>query len=199
MSTQMLAGAPADSRYDAIVVGTGLGGASLAHRLSHAGMRILALEQGGFQRPPASDVIPKTSYFINDILGSREAPINLVGGRTKFYGAALYRLRSSDFQEVQHRGGLSPAWPITYQDLEPYYEQAEALFRVHGATGGDPSEPQRRSPFPWPAIEHQSWAATLVGRLKKSGTKVASIPTAIDFRDGGACVLCSRCDAHYCT
>jgi choline dehydrogenase-like flavoprotein len=72
-------------------------------------MRVLALEQGGFLRPPARDVTPKTSYFINDMLGSREVPINLVGGRTKFYGAALYRLRPSDFQEVQHRGGVSPA------------------------------------------------------------------------------------------
>jgi choline dehydrogenase-like flavoprotein len=161
-------------------------------------MRVLALEKGGFLHPPVGDAVPKTSYFINEMLGSREAPINLVGGRTKFYGAALYRLRPSDFQEVQHRTGLSPAWPISYQDLEPYYEEAETLFRVHGATGGDPSEPPRRSPYPWPAIEHQSRAATLVERLKKSGTKVASIPTAIDYRDGGACVLCSRCDAHYC-
>jgi choline dehydrogenase-like flavoprotein len=198
MSAQNSAVATADFGYDAIIVGTGLGGASLALRLSRAGMRVLALEQGGFLRPPARDVTPKTSYFINDMLGSREVPINLVGGRTKFYGAALYRLRPSDFQEVQHRGGVSPAWPITYQDLEPYYEEAEALYRVHGATGGDPSEPPSRSPYPWPAIEHQSRAATLVERLKKSGTMVASIPTAIDYRDGGACVLCSRCDAHYC-
>jgi choline dehydrogenase-like flavoprotein len=199
MSAQISAVVTTNSRYDAIIIGTGLGGASLAHRLSHAGMRVLALERGGFQRPPASDVTPKTSYFINEMLGSREAPIHLVGGRTKFYGAALYRLRLSDFQEVQHRAGLSPAWPITYHDLEPYYEEAEALFRVHGATGGDPSEPPRRSPYPWPAIKHQSRAATVVERLKKSGTKVASIPTAIDYRDGhGACVLCSRCDAHYC-
>jgi choline dehydrogenase-like flavoprotein len=198
MSAQSLAGATADLQYDAIVVGTGLGGASLALQLSRRGMRVLAVEQGGFLRPPASDASPKTSYFINDMLGSREVPISFVGGRTKFYGAALYRLRASDFQEVQHRGGVSPAWPITYEDLEPYYEEAEALFCVHGATGDDPSEPPRRSPYPWPAIEHQSRTATLVGRLKKSGTKVASIPTGIDYREGGACVLCSRCDAHYC-
>jgi choline dehydrogenase-like flavoprotein len=79
MSTQMLAGATADPRYDAIVVGTGLGGASLAFRLSRAGMRVLALEQGGFLRPPASDVSPKTSYFINDMLGSREVTAGFYG------------------------------------------------------------------------------------------------------------------------
>ena len=109
MSAQNSAVATADFGYDASIVGTGRGGASLALRLSRAGMRVLALEQGGFLRPPARDVTPKTSYFINDMLGSREVPINLVGGRTKFYGAALYRLRPSDFQEVQHRGGVSPA------------------------------------------------------------------------------------------
>jgi choline dehydrogenase-like flavoprotein len=77
MSTQMLAGATADSRYDAIVVGTGLGGASLALRLSQAGMRVLALEQGGFLRPPASDVPPKTSYFITDMLGREALPVSM--------------------------------------------------------------------------------------------------------------------------
>jgi choline dehydrogenase-like flavoprotein len=198
MSVQISTVADSNSQYDAIIVGTGLGGASLALQLSRAGMRVLALERGGFLRPPSGDVTPKTSYFINEMLGSRHTPINFVGGRTKFYGAALYRLRPSDFQEVQHRGGVSPAWPITYQDLEPYYEQAETLFRVHGETGGDPTEPPRRSPYPWPAIKDQSRTARLVERLKKSGTNIAPIPTGIDYRDGGACVLCSRCDAHYC-
>lgn len=53
-----------------------------------------------------------------------------VGGNTKFYGAALFRLRPQDFGEIQHFGGKSPAWPIHYQDLKPYYTQAEHLYLV---------------------------------------------------------------------
>ncbi len=64
-----------------------------------------------------------------------------VGGQTKFYGAILFRLREGDFGEVRHHGGLSPAWPLSYEDFAPYYDEAERLYLVHGQRGEDPTEP----------------------------------------------------------
>ena len=78
-----------------------------------------------------------------------------VGGNTKVYGGILFRLRERDFQEVEHYGGVSPAWPISYSDLEPYYAQAERLYLVHGQAGEDPTEPPRSGPFPYPAVSHE--------------------------------------------
>ena len=75
-----------------------------------------------------------------------------VGGATKRYGAALYRLREEDFGELRHHGGVSPAWPIPYEDMEPYYTQAEQLYQVHGARGEDPTEPPASAPYPFPAV-----------------------------------------------
>ena len=79
-----------------------------------------------------------------------------VGGQTKFYGAALYRLRREDFGELRHHDGISPAWPITYDELEPYYTKAEQLYEVHGARGEDPTEPSASAPYPFPADHRTS-------------------------------------------
>jgi choline dehydrogenase-like flavoprotein len=108
-------------------------------------------------------------------------------------------MRESDFRAVEHEAGTSPAWPITYAELEPYYEQAERLYRVHGAPDGDPSEPPRANPFPYPPIPHGPIVADMVQRLAKTGTPTAAIPNGLDYGPGGACVLCATCDAHYCT
>ena len=107
-------------------------------------------------------------------------------------------MRESDFEATEHENGISPAWPITYSDLEPYYEQAEALYRVHGSSGGDISEPPRFRPFPYPPIEHAPIVSNLVRRIERSGTQVSAIPLGLDYGPGGKCVLCSTCDAHYC-
>jgi choline dehydrogenase-like flavoprotein len=63
-----------------------------------------------------------------------------VGGKTKVYGGALLRLRDRDFEQVKHYGGISPACPISYGDLEPYYAEAERLYLVHSQVGEDPTE-----------------------------------------------------------
>jgi len=106
-------------------------------------------------------------------------------------------MRESDFRVVQHEVGESPAWPITYADLEPYYSQAEHLYHVHGSSEGDPTEPPRSSPFPHRPIPHAPRIATLVKRLRDSGACVSPIPRAIDY-EGGKCVLCAGCDSYYC-
>src|SRR5690349_24019612 len=71
------------------------------------------------------------------------------------YGAALYRLRAEDFGELRHHDGVSPAWPISYDELEPYYTQAEQMYQVHGARGEDPTEPWTSAPYPYPAVSHE--------------------------------------------
>jgi len=186
-------------KYDAIVVGSGTGGAPLALRLGERGLQVLVVEQGNFLKVARGPEVSPPGKFIVDVLGSRNAPLTFVGGRSKFYGAALYRFRESDFQEVQHEAGVSPRWPITYSDLETYYDEAEVLFRVHGSSDGDPTEPVRKRVYPFPPIPHQPVVNEVVDRLRSTGTSVANIPSGIDYGGEGKCILCSRCDAHFCT
>jgi len=161
---------PFTPRYDAIVIGSGAGGSTLAYELSRRGHRVLVVERGNFLKPQRlnpSDPIGKYIYrMIRNLDDSY-----FVGGHTKFYGSALYRMRESDFHAVEHEKGVSPAWPITYSELEPYYEKAEVLYRVHGATLGDPTEPPRARPFPYPPIEHAPLVSGLVRRIEQSGTR----------------------------
>jgi choline dehydrogenase-like flavoprotein len=189
--------------YDAVVIGAGLGGSTLAYRLAQRGMHVLVLEKGDLlQLPPRRPGDPVGIYLKRfPALVTREAGpdgLNVVGGQTKFYGAAMYRMRESDFRAILHEAGESPAWPITYNDLEPYYCEAERIYRIHGASEGDPTEPPRSSPFPHPPLPHAPLVASLVDRLHQSGTPVSSLPRALDYGPNGKCVLCSTCDAYYC-
>jgi choline dehydrogenase-like flavoprotein len=188
---------PLKRRYDAIVIGSGAGGSSLAYQLSRLGLQVLVVERGNFLEPEllnASDQVGKYMYHI--VKNVDDPPV--VGGQTKFYGSALYRMRESDFRAVEHEKGISPAWPITYSDLEPYYERAETIYRVHGSPEGDQSEPPRTRPFPHPPIAHDPIVSNLVTRIEQSGTRVSAIPLGLDYGPGGGCVLCSTCDGHYC-
>lgn len=183
--------------YDAIIVGSGAGGSSLAYKLSKLGLQILVVERGQQLKPDPNDRSGSIGKYLYHTVKKGE-PLSLVGGATKFYGSALYRMRESDFKAVEHESGISPAWPITYSDIEPYYFEAEALYRVHGSPLGDPTEPPRKRGFPHPPIGHSPLVSELVERLERSGTNVSSIPLGLDFGPGGKCVLCSTCDAHYC-
>ena len=93
-----------------------------------------------------------------------------VGGATKLYGAALYRMREKDFGEMRHHDGMSPAWPISYQDMEPYYTAAENMYQVHGARGEDPTEPPSSGPYPYPAVSHEPRIQQLSDDLDKGDT-----------------------------
>ena len=135
--------------YDVIIIGTGAGGGTLARHLAPSGKRILLLERGDWlprepQNWDAADVFVDNRYVSEDTWydekgKSFQPQIHyFVGGATKLYGAALYRLRKEDFGGLRHHDGVSPAWPIEYDELEPYYTQAEHLYEVHGARGEDP-------------------------------------------------------------
>lgn len=183
-------------RYDAIVIGSGAGGGTLAYQLAKHNLRVLLIEQGRMLRPnwrsPDEIGVYRTRVEADDSRNS------YLGGETKFYGSALYRMRESDFQAVEHENGISPEWPIRYSDLEPYYERAEQLYRVHGASENDASEPPRRKPFPFPPIAHSAEIAHMVRRIETSGARVSSIPRGLDYGAGGKCVLCPTCDGYYC-
>jgi choline dehydrogenase-like flavoprotein len=200
-------------RYDVIIIGTGAGGATLAHRLAPSGKNVLLLERGGYlPREPenwdSDQVFGRLRYVTGERwydkhgVAFRPHAQYFVGGNTKVYAGALLRLRERDFQEVQHYGGVSPAWPITYADLEPYYTEAERLYLVHGQAGEDPTEPPRSGPFPYPAVSHEPRIQQLHDDLVRAGHWPFHLPLGIDLdesdRERSPCVRCDRFDGFPC-
>ena len=199
--------------YDVIVIGSGAGGGTLVHRLAPSGKRILLLERGGWlPREPqnwlAQNVFVENRYVSPDTWyysdGSSFQPEvhYWVGGATKRYGAALYRLRKEDFGELRHHGGISPAWPISYEEMEPYYTQAEQLYQVHGARGEDPTEPPASAPYPFPAVSHEPRIQQLSDDLAKAGLHPFHAPCGILLDESNMpfskCVRCDNCDGFPC-
>src|SRR5215831_13614735 len=199
--------------YDVIIIGTGAGGGTLAHRLAPSGKRILLLERGGYlPREPENwdsrEVFGKNRYLSGEVWYDKDGePFEphqqyFVGGNTKFFGAILFRLRERDFEEVQHYGGISPAWPISYADLEPYYAQAEELYLVHGQAGEDPFEAPRSGPFPHPAVSHEPRVQQLNDDLLREGLHPFHLPIGIDLNESdpeqGRCVRCAKFDGFPC-
>ncbi len=199
----------ASSRHaDIVIIGTGAGGGTLAHALRDSGARVLILERGDFLPQEPENWSPEAVFLRNryktaerwhDAAGGTFAPgvHYFVGGNTKVYGAALPRLRREDFGELAHEGGVSPAWPVTYDDLEPYYARAEAVYLVHGAPG-DPTDPPRSGPYPFPPMPQDPYMAELTERLRDQGLHPAALPIGVDRRPGGRCIRCKTCDAFVC-
>ena len=125
-----------------------------------------------------------------------------VGGATKLYGAALYRLRAEDFGELRHHDGVSPAWPISYDELEPYYAKAEQMYEVHGARGEDPTEPHASAPYPYPAVSHEPRIQQLSDDLAAAGYHPFHAPCGILLDESNPpysrCVRCASCDGFPC-
>ena len=201
------------SHYDVIIIGSGAGGGTLAWRLAASGKRILILERGGFvprekENWDSRAVNVEARYHTREEWRDKDGqPLHphtnyYVGGNTKFYGAALFRLRERDFGELQHHGGLSPAWPISYADLEPYYAEAERIYSVHGERGADPTEPWSSGPYPFPAVSHEPRIQRLHDDLARRGLKPFHVPLGIrlDESDRGqsACIRCNTCDGFPC-
>ena len=195
--------------YDMIIIGTGAGGGTLAYALRKSGARILLLERGDYlpQEPQnwnPEAVFKKKRYKPRELwMDAADRPFQpgvhyVVGGSTKVFGAALQRLRCEDFGVIEHEGGISPAWPISYDDLEPYYEQAEKIYSVHGQAGEDPTEPPRSSAFPFPPVPHEPYIADLAERLRQQGLHPYALPMGIDLRPDGRCIRCKTCDGFPC-
>jgi choline dehydrogenase-like flavoprotein len=199
--------------YDVIIIGTGAGGGTLARHLAPSGKRILLLERGDWlPREPenwlAQDVFVDNRYVSPDTwYDEKGQPFQpqihyFVGGATKLYGAALYRLRPGDFGELQHHDGISPAWPISYDDLEPYYTLAEQLYEVHGDHGEDPTEGHASAQYPFPPVSHEPRIQQLSDDLEKAGYHPFHAPCGIRLNEANrafsACVRCINCDGFPC-
>src|SRR6187200_1074185 len=196
-------------RADILVIGSGAGGGTIAHALAPSGARILLIERGGAvpQEPqntdPAAvwkDLRYRTTERWLEADGLEFVPYMHygVGGNTKFWGSVLYRLRREDFEDTEHADGVSPAWPISYDTLAPYYDRAEELYHVHGQHGVDPTDPPR-GPFPYPPIAHQPRMAEIVEQLRAQGLHPSPLPLGL-LRPGepGGCQLCDTCNSFPC-
>lgn len=195
--------------FDIVIIGTGMGGGTLAYALCESGARILLIERGDYL-PQESDnwnvdaVFHQKRYKPDEIwYGANGESFQpgvhyFVGGNTKVYGAALPRFRREDFEALEHEGGISPAWPVSYDELEPYYVRAERIFNVHGEPGIDPTEAPRSTPYPFPHVPNEPYMEELADKLRAQGLHPFFLPMGIDLREGGACVRCKTCDGFPC-
>ena len=200
---------PGTHVYDIVIIGSGAGGGTIAHALAPSGARILIVERGEFVpqedanwSPDAvwKDLRYRTPENWLDEQGREFNPYTHynVGGNTKFWGCVLYRLRREDFQEVQHADGVSPAWPIDYETLAPYYDRAERLYQVHGGCGDDPTEPPR-GPYPFPPVPHAPGMARLAEQLRAQGLHPSPLPLGLlNPGEPGGCRLCNTCNSFVC-
>jgi hypothetical protein len=199
--------------YDVVIIGTGAGGGTIANVLAHAGKRILLLERGDFLPRELGNWDPQQvfvdgryvspdTWYDADGRGFQPQVHYFVGGATKMYGAALYRLRPADFGEIRHADGLSPAWPVGYDDFEPWYTKAEWLYQVHGAHGEDPTEGHWSRPYPWPAVSHEPRIQQIADAMRDAGYHPFAAPCGIlldeERRAASACIRCATCDGYPC-
>ncbi len=195
--------------FDIIIVGTGAGGGTMARALAGSGASVLVLERGEYLPQEPENWSPHAVFAENrykareiweDQKGRAFSPgIHYwVGGNTKVYGAVLHRLRAEDFGAIEHEGGTSPAWPISYDDLEPYYRVAEKWYLAHGEAGIDPTEPWRSSPFPNPPIPHDPYMSGLADDMRHIGLNPYPLPVGLDYGASGRCIRCRTCDAFPC-
>jgi choline dehydrogenase-like flavoprotein len=195
------------------VIGSGAGGGTLARHLAPSGKRILLLERGDWltrepQNWSCADVFVENRYISPDTwYDAQGKPFQpqvhyFVGGATKLFGAALYRMRKEDFGELRHHGGISPAWPIPYEAMEPYYTLAEQLYQVHGTRGEDPTEPPASAPYPFPAVSHEPRIEQLSQAFAAAGLHPFHAPCGVLLdeakRPYSACVRCATCDGFPC-
>ena len=199
--------------YDVIIVGSGAGGGTLARQLAPTGKRILILERGDWLKREALNWDAKAVFVENryispdvwyDATGKAFQPQvhYFVGGATKMYGAALYRLRKEDFGERRHYDGISPARPIGYEEMEPFYTKAEQMYQVHGLRGVDPTEPPASAPYPYPPVSHEPRMQQLFNDLNAAGFHPFQAPCGImldeQHMENSRCIRCQTCDGFPC-
>ena len=199
--------------FDVIIIGSGAGGGTLAWRLAPSGKRVLLIERGPYvprekENWDSHAVNVDARYHVREPwFDKRGKPFQpgahyYVGGNTKFYGAALIRLRQEDFGEVRHHDGVSPAWPIGYDELEPYYTEAEHLYQVHGRRGVDPTEPPASAPYRYEPLSHEPRIQQLVDDMTRLGHRPFPMPVGIRIDERqpqqSACIRCNTCDGYPC-
>lgn len=194
---------------DIIIIGSGMGGASVAHGLAGSGLRVHILERGDYLPKEAQNwdvgaVFHKNVYRSGEVWRDQNdqsfAPNQhyFVGGSTKVYGACLMRFRPADFDFVEHHAGVSPGWPITYDDLEPWYARAEQMMGLRGQEDADPTEGFRSTPYPFPPIAHDGKIEALGLKLKDAGLHPFPLPSSVQAAPTGNCIRCKTCDGFPC-
>jgi choline dehydrogenase-like flavoprotein len=176
-----------DQSFDVIIIGSGAGGGTLAGALAGKGHRVLLLERGR-QMPLIDQNVADVDLFRKDRYhpperwfgpdGDPFAPqtIYALGGNTKIWGGVLERMRVKDFAELPLQEGVSSAWELSYNDISPYYDQAEQLFHVHGVAGVDPTEPPRQKPFVAPPRPLEAFFEPLRQGLQRHECKPYDLP-----------------------
>ncbi|MBU2841622.1 GMC oxidoreductase [Acidithiobacillus thiooxidans] len=197
---------------DVIIIGSGAGGGTLARALADSGLQILILERGDYLPREWGNWDPQTVFGEHryhtdeqwhDQDGKAFSPVTgyHVGGNTKFYGAAVLRRRAKDFALRQHQGGDTRAWPITYNDLAPFYDEAESWYFTHGEAGADPTEAPRKA-YPYPPFPHDEDIALVDKALREMGYHPFPLPLALhrlaDEPEQSPCVRCPTCDGFPC-
>ena len=135
---------------DVLIIGAGASGALTSLTLAQRGLKVVCLDQGGWTLPadhphyardfqwqrqnrwnPEPSVRRGASDYPIEGQQSHALMWNAIGGSTNIFGALWPRLRPSDFRKgVEH--GLAPDWPITYEDLAPFYDESVRLIGVAG-------------------------------------------------------------------
>jgi choline dehydrogenase-like flavoprotein len=199
--------------YDIIIIGTGAGGGTLAHELALAGKKLLVLERGPFlprekENWDATAVFINNRYHTDDTWSDKNGkPIHpgtgyWVGGNTKVFGAAMFRLRVKDFETLQHEGGISPEWPLKYDVFEPYYARAEKLYCVHGKGGVDPTGPPRSAEYPFPPLSNEPRMQMISDSVAALGYTPYPIPLGLKLNEAdrlrSKCIRCDTCDGFPC-
>jgi choline dehydrogenase-like flavoprotein len=194
--------------YDIVIVGTGMGGGTLAYGLRNSGARILLIERGDFipsepENWDADAVFVDGRYKAKDRWqaadGSWFEPgtTYAVGGNSKVYGASLPRFQTQDFQETLHADGVSPAWPFDYTELERHYGEAELLLGVHGEPEAGLQQ-TRTTDYPFPPVPDEPEVAEIRRRLRERGYKPSYLPLGIDLAPGHRCQRVGTCDGYVC-
>jgi choline dehydrogenase-like flavoprotein len=202
------------AHFNVVIIGSGAGGGTLArHLVSGSNLKVLVLERGDWlpqeaQNWDAEEVMQKGRYLSKDLWldkhGKAFQPGShyFVGGATKMYGAAHFRLRQQDFEELRHFDGISPAWPVRYSDFEPWYLKAEEMYHVHGLRGEDPTEPPCSGPYPHPPVSHEPRMQKLVDDLRSMGLHPFHAPSGVMLDEKqmafSRCRRCNRCDGFPC-
>lgn len=175
-----------------VIIGSGMGGATLAAALAPTGRRIVILERGDHlsDTPETRDdraIFGRGHFRPKEVwLDGKGQPFNpgnyyYVGGNSKFYGAVLIRYRREDFSPLRHLGGTTPGWPLSYDDLEPDYLAAERLYQVRGQIGEDPTEPPHSGPYPFPPVPDEPPMIWARGRLEAVGLHPSSLPLGVEL------------------
>jgi choline dehydrogenase-like flavoprotein len=213
------------SEVDFVIVGAGAAGGIIAKELSSAGFRIVVLEQGPYLKEKDFEHDEMKTLFqgalVNDIklqpntfrkkesskANQQQAVAygRMIGGGTVHFTGNYWRFHEIDFIERSKLGPISGTgfddWPITYQDLEPYYTKAEWELGVSGLAGANPFDPPRSRPYPLPPLPIKSSGALLERGARKLGLHAAPAPMAIlsePYNGRNACTHCGFCESFGC-